>query len=847
MEHGKWIGWLLCLPPVAQALIRQVPQDIATIQAAIDLSLADGDTVLLAQGVYNERFSIGSGSVVLCSHYIFTGDTLDIEQTVLDGQYQGTVITVDMEDADRLELNGLTLRGGLGEYDIDIDDVRGGGMDILRAGSVYFRNMVFRDNHSSASGSAVWYLRPWDIQDRAWFYLENVNAIDNRDPGPNVLGVDYAITIVDCTALYAKRLFVKGEIGPGSMQYFFNARDSVIVHNAEFTGIHHATSCPFGASVDTYGYAEIRGIRYHGNHSFRSGSVWVSGYTNSRTVVRDVRIENNVYEDHYREVTELGPMFAVGGRPDVFVDVDSVFILNNRVENTGCLMEARGRGELRNVFIIGNRVGSRLSQTPGYNPPKLVKLRDVDLYNFVMQYDTLETRYLGHGQYVSGWTMVDHLVFHPDSARIRKLDISHNLYIDNDEYLDADIHSESNNPWPNLGRAYWFEGFHAYPGMAHALFDSCRFVANYQPNHLPEVDNDGSYPNGYLGYTAILRGSADVDEYIRHTQIRNLIIDDVDDGGIMILHPGAHVEIENAMVTNSRRLGMLVAHGQPQNGSITMRNILLQNIIQQDFYRAWPFQDSLVEQSAFYFDGSSSVNATFSNFTITGCDMPVLLSARGNTTTYPTTFRNSIISGNTYDFFQYLQPWPRFENCIVQRPVPGINNLIGVDPGFDPVLGPPWLAPDSPAIDAGDPDSVYNDPEDPANPGFALWPSQGSLINDIGYTGGPAAAAMDYLVLLNPPQQKPRPARPETFTLHPAHPNPFNPSTTVSYTLARPLQVELSVYNLLGQQVRTLAFGLQDAGEHRVPFTAGELSSGLYVVELKAGDHSQTQKVLLLK
>jgi hypothetical protein len=59
--------------------------------------------------------------------------------------------------------------------------------------------------------------------------------------------------------------------------------------------------------------------------------------------------------------------------------------------------------------------------------------------------------------------------------------------------------------------------------------------------------------------------------------------------------------------------------------------------------------------------------------------------------------------------------------------------------------------------------------------------------------------------------------------------------------------VELAVYNLLGQKVRTLAFGLQDAGEHSVPFTAGELASGVYVVELKAGGHSQTQKVLLLK
>lgn len=119
--------------------------------------------------------------------------------------------------------------------------------------------------------------------------------------------------------------------------------------------------------------------------------------------------------------------------------------------------------------------------------------------------------------------------------------------------------------------------------------------------------------------------------------------------------------------------------------------------------------------------------------------------------------------------------------------------------------------------------------------------------NDIGYTGGPHLFAIDtsWVALQRP---KPRPtALPQGFTLHPVYPNPFNPSTTVSYTLARPMQVELSVYNLLGQQVRTLAFGPQVAGEHSVPFVASELASGVYVVELKAGGHSQTQKVLLLK
>jgi hypothetical protein len=802
--------------------------------------------VLLDSGVYTETLFIGTGNLVLCSHFLFSGDTLDIEETVLDGQLLGTLITVDMADPSRLELNGLTLRGGVGGYDIQTDDTWGGAIDFLRAGSVYFRNLVFRENRSTTSGSAVWYMRGAFPQDPAWFFFENVNSIDNRHPVPNTHNDKSALLIAHCTSLYATKIFVKGEIGPGSMQYHFTVRDSLLIHNAEFTGIHEAESMPCICHVLNYGYAEARGIRYTDNHSFRVGSFAIYGEPESHVVARDIRIENNYYEDRYTDVDELGPNLALGAHPQATVDADSIYILNNRVENTGKLLYSNSRGELRNVFIIGNKVGSRLSQAEDYEPPTLVELRDVSLYNFVMQYDTLETRYLGPGDYVAGGRMVEHEIAHMDSAWVRKLDISNTMHIDNDVYRQVDIFSEFDTPAINDYRAYSLIGHHAPEPLPYMLLDSCSFRHNYQPNHLPEVDNLGMFPNFFVGSTVGIFGADNFPSSTQHMEITNLIMDDCDDGGIHLMYTGVHSEVRNCIITNTRRLGMRVNHSEDQIESITMSNILFQNIQQQDFYRAWPYRDSVVEQSVFKFSGNSGIVSLFSNFTITNCDMPVLMSMMYGWGNQPPILRNSIISGNTYDFFQYLQPWPSFENCIVQRPVPGDNNLIGVDPLFHPDLGPPWLSPGSPAIDAGDPDPVYYDLEDPANPGFALWPSQGGLWNDIGYTGGPAAAAMDYLVMVKPTVKEPVPT-PATFTLHPAWPNPFNPSTTVSYTLARPMQVELSVYNLLGQQVRALAFGLQDAGEHSVPFTAGELASGVYVVELKAGGHSQTRKVLLLK
>ncbi len=79
------------------------------------------------------------------------------------------------------------------------------------------------------------------------------------------------------------------------------------------------------------------------------------------------------------------------------------------------------------------------------------------------------------------------------------------------------------------------------------------------------------------------------------------------------------------------------------------------------------------------------------------------------------------------------------------------------------------------------------------------------------------------------------------------YPNPFNPSTTIEYELAKPSSVELSVYDALGRKVATLVNEPQSAGMHRVQFSAENLSSGVYFYKLKAGEFSETRKLMLVK
>ena len=171
--------------------------------------------------------------------------------------------------------------------------------------------------------------------------------------------------------------------------------------------------------------------------------------------------------------------------------------------------------------------------------------------------------------------------------------------------------------------------------------------------------------------------------------------------------------------------------------------------------------------------------------------------------------------------------------------------MVGNDPGFDEELGAPYLASTSPCIDAGPPASFYNDPHDPANPGFALWPAQGGLRNDIGFTGGPQAALLD-TNWSAVPNWEPR-IHPQAFTLGAPWPNPFNPVARIPYALLRPMPVRLSVHNLLGQEVAVLVDGVMPAGTHQVAFRSGRLASGLYFVTLDAGGRAETRTVALLR
>jgi len=89
---------------------------------------------------------------------------------------------------------------------------------------------------------------------------------------------------------------------------------------------------------------------------------------------------------------------------------------------------------------------------------------------------------------------------------------------------------------------------------------------------------------------------------------------------------------------------------------------------------------------------------------------------------------------------------------------------------------------------------------------------------------------------------------PDRYSLEQNYPNPFNPTTTIEFSLPEDVEnVRLTIYNALGEKVAELINGKMEAGRYRYQWNASEVSTGLYIYELKTNKFSSVKKMMLLK
>jgi hypothetical protein len=88
---------------------------------------------------------------------------------------------------------------------------------------------------------------------------------------------------------------------------------------------------------------------------------------------------------------------------------------------------------------------------------------------------------------------------------------------------------------------------------------------------------------------------------------------------------------------------------------------------------------------------------------------------------------------------------------------------------------------------------------------------------------------------------------PENFKLYQNYPNPFNPSTKIKYSIPKSSQVQIKIFDILGNEIETLVNEEKSAGTYEITWNATNLTSGIYLYQLQAGSFIDTKKMILLK
>ncbi len=154
------------------------------------------------------------------------------------------------------------------------------------------------------------------------------------------------------------------------------------------------------------------------------------------------------------------------------------------------------------------------------------------------------------------------------------------------------------------------------------------------------------------------------------------------------------------------------------------------------------------------------------------------------------------------------------------------------------------LSEDSPCIDAGDPDTMYYDLEDPNNPGYALYPAMGTLINDMGFYGGHGNYEPPYAV-------DDEPHFTDDIIKLSNFPNPFTNSTTISFLTTKPTKnTKITIYNIKGQKIKTLLNNqIMKGGNYKIIWNGTNsrnkrVGSGIYFVKLRTEKYVNVKKIV---
>jgi hypothetical protein len=810
---------LLLLLKLAPGAILEVPGNYPSVQGALDATQS-GDTVLVAPGTWHGNLVTPDRELTLASNFLFSRDSLDIQQTILDGDSLDSVVRIENSGSCFL-LAGFTIRNGLGD-DGPASEAIGGGIHVEPYSCASLEHLVIEENHAPGSGAAIRAVLWTSGDEQPTCSFKHIHIKRNTHDLGEEITVQAFVSSHGPVVVEGVHVDGENDSGQGLMVWGTPL-------TAEDVSLRNTSYSIFAlmSSAD----ASYQNIRME---QCRSVSFGLTAADDSLHV-SDVQIRNCMWGDWWSTGVSIDSSPLV---------LDSLVFEHNRIvrgaDNNSLVSLIRVGsypriGHFENVLVRENMVGDSIPPGAGEDHGyatwvRLLEMNQISvnglkvLDNVLHENYLLSTQRFSHNGVLSVYSSGENTVF-------EDAEFANNLIIDHQEFSPSDPDGYNASQGRSirflLGR-YNEEGIPTDTTLIRNLV----FRNERMPNHTPET---GGLGNMSVGSVLEVRTSL----YQSVLQMENVIVRDCDDGGIYMFLQGQNSTVRNIQVENVARRGLCVEDWNAYEGTHEVSNVWISGVQEQDMYLPYPYTWCYQQPMSVY--GSGEL-IRVSNVTIEACSTNVFMLSEA-------LWDNCTITNNQFNYFYSPmesccdESYFRYSNLPVE--VAGEHLMIDVDPAFDSQLGPPYLDPSSPLIDAGHPDLLYLDVVDPDNPGWALLPSQGGLRNDIGYTGGPYAAIPDTSWVHLDPDVPER--RPIGFELGNPYPNPFNARAQVSFQLEDPAEITLKVHNILGQEVASLVHGIQPAGLSTITIDGSAWASGVYLLTLRSDREVRTKKLLLLK
>jgi hypothetical protein len=828
--------------PVSATIIN-IPDDYPTIQQGINAS-ADGDTVLVADGQYYERISFYGKAIFLTSEFVFDGDTLHIQNTVIDADTleigvadTGSVVCfVNGEDSTSI-IQGFTIQNGIGTS-VSIYHRSGGGIYCTNNSSPRIADNIISGN-SSSWGAGICCAENSNASISGNFITgneENGIFISESDPviRDNIISLNHSdygsgiLCISNSDAIISRNIISENHGGLCGGGVFCGESSPLIEYNIIYA--NSVIDWGGGICCDEADPLIINNT-ISGNTALSNGGGVFCLNDASPTLINTIIWANSPRDVGLRSggspiITYCDIRGGWDGEGNI--DVDPLFLSAYQGDYNVCSQSPcidAGDPSLTDPDGSCSDIGAYFPDHPECGIGKIlyVSTSGDDISGDGTQENPFRT--VQHGIDVS---------FSSDTVLAANGVYEENISIAAKSVCLASRYLFSGEPL-DIQNTIIDGGFDSTVVMF-ASCDSATAITGFSIRNgygwfgggiLSECSDLTISDNIIYGNISDAVGGGICCRYGNPVILNNDIIENTAHcgGGIESYYSTAITVSNNFISGNSAARGGGIYTSNLGSGSLICNNVLSRNTA-----------SSYGGGIGFFGVSCPVINNTFSeNLAATGGG---LYCNSSDITVINTIFWADSASSADPEIYIDDNSSASITYCDIQGGWAGEGN-IDADPLFrNPENDDFHLMSiacgdryDSPCIDAGDP-SIFDYLLD------CEW-GLGNERSDMGAYGG-ARIPTDV-------DQEQTPEIPGEFILSQNYPNPFNASTTIPYTLPNGSHVTIDIYDILGRRVETLITENQPAGYHQIFWNAADKSSGMFFYRLQANGYVETRRMVLLK